>query len=83
MSYKSQNTFDGSYAAVSDAVVLMTGEGLSSGVINRIVPGATDDITIWVYREERERNNCSFVATATAGDIEAMSENQWTWPVSV
>lgn len=71
--------FDGSFATVGDPVIVMTGDGVGSGVIDSIEPGTPDVVTIWFTRDQRLRNDYVFVPTANAAAVDALIPGQWTW----
>lgn len=71
--------FDGSYAEVGDAVIVMTGDGIGSGTIDSITQGTPDDVWIWFHRDQRARNDYTFVATANAAAVDSMQPGEWTW----
>lgn len=82
MAYQSASaSYDGRYARAGEPVVCKYEDTISGGMIQVVYDNNGDDIHIYVLSQQGIRNMLSFVATASANDIDNMDNNSWTWPL--
>ena len=82
MAYQSSSNYGGRLACVGDDVIIVTSEGVCAGKVNQVfINNEVDDLHILKLKEAAISNQFTFVETANPGQIEALSEGQWTWPL--